>query len=128
MLAFFIALALWLGVRGPGDDLVGVDKSSTMSRVPGLGMAFADFNCSIYYYKHIFLLKMNAPCCRKYDRNKFGHMNVSWKVNLFFTNLNWANLKERTYDLGGLLSIKLTTVTPKCLFIILFVIVHLSIK
>jgi hypothetical protein len=106
-----LAFGLWAGIRGPVYDLLKVDKVSTMARVPGFGMAFAHLIARYTNTDTNFSASERALLLKIRPEERWPY-KCELETDLFFTKLNWANLRNYTYDLG-LLSVKLIYRNPR---------------
>lgn len=109
-----ITITVWLAIRGPLYDVLGVDKTSTMSGQPGVGMALAHLIARYTNTDTTFLPQDRALLLKIRPEQNWPY-ECQLETNLFFTKLDWANLKEYTPDLA-VLSVKLIYRNPGIFF------------
>jgi hypothetical protein len=111
LLAFVFALGVWAGIRGPVYNVLKVDKTSAMARVPGFGMAFAHLIARYTHTDTAFSADERALLLKIRPEKQWPY-ECELETDLFFTKLDWANLRDYTLDLG-LLSAKLIFRNPE---------------
>jgi hypothetical protein len=106
-----LTLLIWMGIRGPGYDVLGVDRSSNQ---PGIGMALVHL-IARYTNTDTPFLPQDRDLLQKIRPEENWPYECHLETNLFFTKLDWANLREYTTDLA-ILSVKLIHRAPSVFF------------